>query len=160
MSAKSTRLFKAAMSGALTESDDAKSSSDESESGGFADLSATMGRMHRFEIPTDTLFRRSPQVIVETDDAKLASYIRRVLNAPRSRRNDGDAYDWQCYTRRASAPQRDGHLSRLEGVIKLEQILRWAQDDEKSTCDVFMYGQVSWAMQYGSECASDSLAAV
>jgi hypothetical protein len=141
-----TRLYKAVMSGALVENDDGKSSSDETESGGFADLSATMGRTHRFEIPMDTLFRRSPKVVLETDDAKLASYVRRVVNASRSQRNDGVAYDWQCYTRKASVPQRNGHLARLEGVIKLEQILRWAQDDEKSTCEVFMYGQVRWLL--------------
>lgn len=148
------------MSGALSDNDDGKSSSDENESGGYADLSATMGRTYRFEIPMDTLFRRSPKVVLETDDAKLASYVRRVLGASKPHRNDSVAHDWQCYTRKASGVQRDGHLERLGGVVKLEQILRWAQDDEKSTCEVFMYGQVSAKPSWLNEEVADGLAAV
>lgn len=105
-------------------------------------------RSHNFIIPEDMIFHRSPSVRINTDDEELSSFVGRLIDESRTKQWCAAA-KWQCYTRKASAKQRDGHLQRLKGVMVLEKILRWATLSSESDCEVYLYGQVS---EYGYHC--------
>jgi hypothetical protein len=88
------------------------------------------------------IFHRSPLVSVSTDDEELSSLVRFTMDECRTKQWAA-AQKWQCFTRKASTKQRDGHLLRLQGVMILEKILRWATTSPNSSCEVFLVGQVS-----------------
>lgn len=98
-------------------------------------------RYHSLMIPEDFIFHRSPKVTIETDDNELSVFVGCVMDE-RGGKQWAGAQKWQCFTRKASVKQRDGHLERLKGVMVLEKILRWAQESCNTEYEVYLCGQV------------------
>jgi hypothetical protein len=93
--------------------------------------------MGNHTIPAGTLFTDSPEVRItcrNEDDGFVLATLERELGetSKRSEKN--------CFLRPASDEERDGHLARLKGILRMDSFLRKIGDMAKT----YHHGEVSW----------------
>lgn len=97
-------------------------------------MASTFMRYHH--IPPDTFFIGSPEIHVNRT-MEHDSYVLKTMREEEGNHEKGT--DKNCFLRRASDQERDGHLARLKAVLRMDSFLHKVGDAAK----VFYHGQVS-----------------
>ncbi|KAK4233323.1 hypothetical protein C8A03DRAFT_38975 [Achaetomium macrosporum] len=94
-------------------------------------------------VPADTFFKASPEIRIRyiEDEQELAQFVIDT-HAKEDRIPEVDS-EIDCFLRKASDDERDGHLARLQGVQRMHAFL--CRVRQKAEVDLFQHGErVGW----------------